>query len=445
MTERVTVDFDLRRIGRHMPKQRYQRGSLRASVPATHGNPERKLPRGTWWAQWYQYVRQDDGKEKRRRREKIFDRLLAKRYGVELNYDGPLTKTDAQKTLDLLIAEEAGTYVRPDTEATFGALAREYLALSKPNWGPNMVRTAGNMILKHLAGGPLADAPISELTLVGLQGWINAYVEAGRSRSLLKGLVYHTRAILEHAIDKEIIKRNPARKLRAKSKRRVCERALSVEECRALLSAVTGRDHLVLGVLIQLGLRGEEVFALRRNDVIGDKLRIDEAIVEGVSAEVKTYASEDIVFIPPMLQVEITAWLEGLSEDPLTFLFTAPRGGIWGLQNYLNRIMKPTAVRARVGVYLKRTKAGKLVETSDVNFQSLRRTCATLFGGFAKDPKSTQAQLRHADPTMTLRTYQKSIPAEIKTASIAYEAALNSPSNRTGAEQVTNSTPEVVN
>ncbi len=35
------------------------------------------------------------------------------------------------------------------------------------------------------------------------------------------------------------------------------------------------------------------------------------------------------------------------------------------------------------------------------DFRALRRTCATPFGDRAKDPNSTQAQLRHADPTMT--------------------------------------------
>ena len=37
-------------------------------------------------------------------------------------------------------------------------------------------------------------------------------------------------------------------------------------------------------------------------------------------------------------------------------------------------------------------------------------------GDRAKDPKSTQTQLRHADPTITLRHYQKSIPASVRAA-----------------------------
>jgi hypothetical protein len=58
---------------------------------------------------------------------------------------------------------------------------------------------------------------------------------------------------------------------------------------------------------------------------------------------------------------------------------------------------------------------------SGSGYRQLRRTCATLFGDRAKDPKSTQAQLRHADPAITLKHYQKAIPASVKAAAIALE------------------------
>jgi hypothetical protein len=52
---------------------------------------------------------------------------------------------------------------------------------------------------------------------------------------------------------------------------------------------------------IQLGLRPEELFALRRNDVQGDQLRVDEALIEGQPGPVKTPASAAFVYIPPDL------------------------------------------------------------------------------------------------------------------------------------------------
>jgi hypothetical protein len=63
-------------------------------------------------------------------------------------------------------------------------------------------------------------------------------------------------------------------------------------------------------------------------------------------------------------------------------------------------------------------------KTTAVNFQSLRRTSSTLLGAIAKDPRLNQADMRHADPHVTLKHYQQAIPAEVKAAAIAFEAEL---------------------
>ncbi|HYK63022.1 MAG TPA: hypothetical protein VEV85_26525 [Bryobacteraceae bacterium] len=88
--------------------------------------------------------------------------------------------------------------------------------------------------------------------------------------------------------------------------------------------------------------------------------------------------------------------------------------------NFLKRVLKPAATRAEVSV----TQDASGKQQTAVNFQSLRRTSSTLFGAKAKDPKSTQAHMRHADPHVTLKHYQQAIPAEIKTAAIALEMEL---------------------
>jgi len=61
----ATVDFDVRRMGRHMSRQRYQRGTLKQFVPAAKGKPKRQLPRGSYWARWYRYIKLANGQEKR--------------------------------------------------------------------------------------------------------------------------------------------------------------------------------------------------------------------------------------------------------------------------------------------------------------------------------------------------------------------------------------------
>ena len=80
------------------------------------------------------------------------------------------------------------------------------------------------------------------------------------------------------------------------------------------------------------------------------------------------------------------------------------------------------ASRCETGLSVFKTANGKT--TSAANFQSLRRTSSTLFGARAKDPKSTQAHMRHTDPYVTLKHYQREIPAEVKAAALALERDL---------------------
>jgi hypothetical protein len=90
---------------------------------------------------------------------------------------------------------------------------------------------------------------------------------------------------------------------------------------------------------------------------------------------VKTEASEAGVYIPPDLAIEIRHWIECSDGEPEDWLFPAALGGCWDHKNYLNRVFKPAAVRAKVGLRDsgKKDDEGNPVFTSDVNSQVLRR------------------------------------------------------------------------
>jgi hypothetical protein len=148
-------------------------------------------------------------------------------HGIAKDYTGPLAKSDAQRVLDLLIAQDAGTYVPPDTAATVAMVAREYLALSEPNWGPRQVPVANSVVTKHIMNSPMGSRPIVAVSEMELQTWLNEHVNAGASQSLLKKLLLHIRSIFKHARKRKIMIENPTEDLRAKSKQRVCGRYLT--------------------------------------------------------------------------------------------------------------------------------------------------------------------------------------------------------------------------
>jgi len=65
------------------------------------------------------------------------------------------------------------------------------------------------------------------------------------------------------------------------------------------MAQVSGADHLAVRLLIQLGLRSEELFALRRKDVQSSGLVMDEAIVDGEAKDTKTVASAAMMYLTP--------------------------------------------------------------------------------------------------------------------------------------------------
>ena len=139
-------------------------------------------------------------------------------------------------------------------------------------------------------------------------------------------------------------------------------------------------------------------------------------------------ASDDFFYIPPELSIELEAWLvshPGHSRDWL-FQTMHRRPGRLNANNFRERVLQPAAIRASIGVTssAKLDKAGKPTLKTDCDFHARRRTCVTLFGARAKDPKSTEAQLRHADPSVTVRHYQKSIPSSVKAAADELERDL---------------------
>jgi integrase len=246
----------------------------------------------------------------------------------------------------------------------------------------------------------------------------------GDSHSAVKKVRTYVAAALEYARDERYILTNPARSLEVPSKllAKPCERFFSLEEVRNLLSQAHGREHLILRIFINTGLRPGELFALREDDVEAGRLRIDEAIHEKERGadrvgEPKTEGSKACVAISPGLQEEIEMWIAARRQqkpyhataksDSSDLLFPNEAGQPFRIGNYLKRTLKPLAEKA--GIF-------------DLTYQALRRTCATHFNSEG-GPKAAQTQLRHTQLAMT-GLYIKQIPEEVRAAVEAMDEKL---------------------
>lgn len=153
-------------------------------------------------------------------------------------------------------------------------------------------------------------------------------------------------------------------------------------------------------------LRPNEIYALRRDDVGGCFLRIDESLDRRRNAkDPKTESSKGNVFMPPRLERELSDWLQAHPGKPSDLIFPNRDGKPRNRHNELNRMLKPAAKRAGLG---------------NVTFQILRRTFSTQAQKRA-GLKDIQAQMRHASPNTTAAIYMQSIPAQQRQALIAFE------------------------
>jgi integrase len=385
-----------------MSRERYQRGSLK-KVGKT-----RKM----WRGRWHVYVKQPDGSEELCKREKILGPV------------SEITKARAQEKLDGFIAASARQISGGvSADATFAELWTRYAALKSGSWS-----TATRKAVTSVFAGESATKKrpsvlamigcrrVRDLTREPLQEVLNQMAGRGDSYSVVKKARTYISAALELGRDIRVITDNPGRRLELPTQllRKPCERYYSLEEVRLLLSKAHGREHLVLRIFINCGLRPGELFALREDDVEPGQLRIDEAVKEAECGdrrigETKTSGSRGYVGISQGLQEELGIWVHARrQQDPYhatasasssDLLFPSESGTTFRLGNYLKRYLKPLAKQAGI---------------PDMTYQALRRTCATHFQKHGK-PRDIQAQLRHSKLEMTDR-YVKEIPEQVRAA-----------------------------
>lgn len=376
-------------IGRHMPRTKYQRGSVELT-----GSRVKK-----WRGQFRVYLQHPDG------------RLTTKRRKVILGLKSEMTKGQARRKLADIIERESGTeQPKPDGSVTFEWFwSNRFWPMHQKGWRPKTARELDYFFKGRLK--PLIGATaVGDLTRFQLQEHLNRLADEGASSSLVHKFRTWTKAVLDEAVEQQFLDRNPARKLTIPNTRGPCRRFLTLKEvCRLLGSLVHQRDRLIVRLFVLCALRRGELFALRWEDWQGDLLRVDESIVDGEIGPTKTRGSTAYVAVPKSLQLELECWRTACGEITSSdFIFASSRGTPLNGHNYLSRFLKPVA--EKIGI-------------PGLTFQALRRTFATLVQGKGS-VKDAQAQLRHAHAATTLGIYTQDIPDSVAAAVEALDREL---------------------
>jgi integrase len=302
----------------------------------------------------------------------------------------------------------------PEPVPTFHQFAEQWWLRNAGQLAPSTLVDYRWRLERHLLPF-FADMRLDAVTFDDVERYIAAKLaedEPLSARSINMTLTLMA-AILEGAVERELISRNPAKGKRRRVRQREPLRSYleTAEQVEALLAAAgeldanarEDRRHVsrraIVATLTFAGLRIGELCALRWRDVdlANGWLRVGEA---------KTDAGRRRVKVRGALRDELLAvrarTARGAADD---FVFATATGGKQSRENVRNRVLKPAAERA--SVRLAATGYAPLPER--LTPHSLRRTFASVLYALGEDPGVVMDEMGHTDPALSLRVYRQAM------------------------------------
>lgn len=269
-----------------------------------------------------------------------------------------------------------------------------------------------NIVLRSRLLPDFGDLPLRELTTRRLQQYFTTlpgnYATLEKTRDVLA-------SVLNAAVKFGLLTKKPLREVglpRNKNKKRK-KPIISYDEFERLVNTMAEPYATMVFTCVFAALRVSELIALKWEDIGPDFIMIDERYCRGDWSLPKTDASFAPVAVDDRVVKRIFALKEKSatiswgargakktfplvrSDAPTDLVFQSLReGGPMSDHNILVRHIKPAA---------------KKLGLSLVNWQVLRRSYPTWMVAAKADPKSVQAQMRHASIKATMEIYAQAV------------------------------------
>jgi integrase len=270
----------------------------------------------------------------------------------------------------------------------------------KPRWRET-TEYAVNYYLDSKLYPAFGDTPLKDMTDAAMQAFLDKLAEQKYSKSVIQHSLLYLRAILGFAADEGALTRNPARKLAMPDGVKPEERPyLALDEYQKLVDAMPSkRDQLMVKLLYMGGLRRGELFAVQWGDFHGSVISVLRQINRfGNEANVKTKASQANIAIPDDVCADLNEWQKWCGNGkPDAFMFPSRDGTPINSKNWLDRVLKPAALKAGI---------------QRITYHMFRRGLATESHQLGVVDKNIQSQLRHSNPDVTRNLYMQGVPAE---------------------------------
>lgn len=292
--------------------------------------------------------------------------------------------------------KDRGEFVDPAAgKRKFGDYAAEWLE----NKAVTVRRNSRDLYEQQLRSHVLpsfADVPLGRLTPEDIRRWHAALRSQGLSQSSVAKVYRLLRAILNTAVDDELISRNPC-KIRGAGAEQSDERPVATLD-QVWQAAENIRPRLRSAVLLAgfCGLRRGELLGLQRRhiDLLHGTLRIEQQKLEFPDGTIevgptKTEAGRRTLHLPAFVLPELEAHLSSfVLAEPTAWIFANGEGGLLRETSFARAW---NAARAVSGL------------PAGFRFHDLRHTANTLTAAAGASTRELMARLGHASPRAAVR------------------------------------------
>lgn len=321
-------------------------------------------------------------------------------------------------------ARNRGLWIDPRfSRTTFGKWSEEWLRSNPLKRERTLYRDRQVLNIVNVSWGL---RPMDSLTPEDCRRLVNGWIAKGYASSSIQRMAAVVKAILNSAVEADLIGRSPWRGVKTPQVVFVRKESLSPSEVFALANEVRGESRLVILTAALCGLRFGECAGLRIMDVDLDRQTVSVRRSLGeVGGRVvinppKSRAGDRTLLMPQVLLTFLASHVahRSLVAGPSDLLFTSAHGGPLRYGNFRSREFAPAC--ERLGL-------------DGVTFHDLRRFNATLMVTSGVDVKTVQVRLGHSDPRITLAAYAlMTSESEQKAVAVIEEATLLLPALNRG-------------
>lgn len=307
-----------------------------------------------------------------------------------------------------------GVWVDPRGEAIpLGRLAADWLT-TNPGKRPTTLARDETIVRVHLKP-KLGDRPVGTITPREVQSLVNEWCKHASPRTVRRQ--YGTlRAILNAAVEAELIGRSPCRGIKLPAVEAKDSHIVDADELAVIAEALGDNTRPMLYLGAVLGLRWGECAGLKvgRLDFLPSTLAVAWQRTRGpggvmVEGPPKSAAACRTLSVPAPLMDLLGRHLarRGLTgSDAGAYVFVSPEGRPLDYSHWYQREWVPAVVGAGHCKEVPDPKQpDKTKKKPTLGFHDLRRANATGLVAEGVDVKTAQARLGHSDPRLTLAVY----------------------------------------